>query len=57
MTAPSSTTRRSARRRQKIKLGRPGKLEDIMGAIVSRFRCIGTVTGPALMLDGGWTAQ
>ena len=40
-----------------IALGRVGKVEDLMGAIVylasdaSRL-----VTGSALMVDGGWTA-
>ena len=42
----------------KIKLGRTGAVEDIMGAVAflasdaSAF-----VTGTALMIDGGWTAD
>ena len=42
----------------KIKLGHPGEVEDIMGAVVylasdaSRL-----VTGTSLMVDGGWTAD
>lgn len=42
----------------KIKLGRPGEVEDIMGAVIylasdaSRF-----VTGSSQMVDAGWTAE
>ena len=42
----------------KIALGRVGQIEDIMGAVVylasdaSRL-----VTGSALVVDGGWTAN
>lgn len=42
----------------KIKLGRVGRVEDIMGAVVylaSDASCL--VTGTALMVDGGWTAD
>ncbi|TQV81849.1 SDR family NAD(P)-dependent oxidoreductase [Denitrobaculum tricleocarpae] len=42
---------------EKIKLGRVGEVEDIMGAVV--FLASGAsalVTGTALMVDGGWTA-
>jgi len=41
----------------RIALGRVGKLEDVMGAIL--FLCsdaAAMVTGSALMVDGGWTA-
>lgn len=43
--------------RSRIALGRIGKLEDVMGAVV--FLCsdaAALVTGSALMVDGGWTA-
>ncbi len=41
----------------KIKLGRPGEVEDIMGAAVYLASDASSlVTGSALMLDGGWTA-
>lgn len=42
----------------RIALGRVGKLEDVMGAVV--FLCsdaAALVTGSALMVDGGWTAS
>lgn len=42
---------------EKIKLGRVGEAEDIMGAVV--YLASGAsalVTGTALMVDGGWTA-
>jgi NAD(P)-dependent dehydrogenase (short-subunit alcohol dehydrogenase family) len=42
----------------KIKLGRVGEVADIMGPVV--FRASDTsalVTGTALMVDGGWTAE
>lgn len=41
----------------RIALGRIGRLEDVMGAVV--FLCsdaAALVTGSALMVDGGWTA-
>jgi NAD(P)-dependent dehydrogenase (short-subunit alcohol dehydrogenase family) len=41
----------------RIALGRIGKLEDLMGAVV--FLCsdaAALVTGSALMVDGGWTS-
>ena len=41
----------------RIALGRIGKLEDLMGAVV--FLCsdaAAMVTGSALMVDGGWTS-
>ncbi len=41
----------------KIKLGRTGTPEDIMGAVVYLAApASGLVTGSALMVDGGWTA-
>ena len=43
---------------EKIKLGRLGKLEDIMGAVVFLASdASALMTGSALMLDGGWTAE
>lgn len=42
---------------EKIKLGRVGEVEDIMGAIVYLASAASAlVTGTALMVDGGWTA-
>lgn len=42
----------------KIKLGRVGKVEDIMGAVVYlASEASSMVTGTALMVDGGWTAE
>ena len=43
---------------EKIKLGRVGEVEDIMGATV--FLCsdaAALVTGTSLLVDGGWTAD
>ena len=43
---------------EKIKLGRVGKVEDIMGAVIYLASDASTlVTGSALMVDGGWTAE
>ncbi|WP_169054341.1 SDR family oxidoreductase [Nitratireductor sp. XY-223] len=42
----------------KIKLGRAGEVEDIMGAAVYLASdAASLVTGTALMIDGGWTAD
>lgn len=43
---------------ERIKLGRVGEVEDIMGAAVYLASAAsGMVTGTALMIDGGWTAD
>lgn len=42
---------------EKIKLGRVGEVEDIMGAVVYLASdASALVTGSALLIDGGWTA-
>ncbi len=42
----------------KIKLGRAGEVADIMGAVVYlASEASAMVTGSALMIDGGWTAD
>ncbi|SFL42764.1 SDR family NAD(P)-dependent oxidoreductase [Shimia aestuarii] len=50
-----------ARRRwveDKIKLGRVGEVEDIMGAVVYlASQASALVTGTSMMIDGGWTAD
>jgi NAD(P)-dependent dehydrogenase (short-subunit alcohol dehydrogenase family) len=41
----------------KIKLGRLGRVEDVMGAVVFLASdASALMTGSALMLDGGWTS-
>lgn len=41
----------------KIKLGRPGEVEDLMGAMVYLASDASSmVTGTSLLVDGGWTA-
>jgi NAD(P)-dependent dehydrogenase (short-subunit alcohol dehydrogenase family) len=43
---------------EKIKLGRPGAVEDIMGAVLYLASdAAALVTGTALKVDGGWTAE
>ncbi|WP_349359543.1 SDR family oxidoreductase [Stappia sp.] len=43
---------------EKIKLGRVGEVEDIMGAVqFLASDASALVTGTALMIDGGWTAD
>ncbi|MDX0494836.1 SDR family oxidoreductase [Sinorhizobium medicae] len=43
---------------EKIKLGRLGRVEDIMGAVTYLASdASAIVTGTALMVDGGWTAD
>jgi NAD(P)-dependent dehydrogenase (short-subunit alcohol dehydrogenase family) len=42
----------------KIKLGRLGKVEDLMGAVVYLASSASSlVTGTSLVVDGGWTAE
>ena len=42
----------------KIKLGRFGKVEDVMGAVVFLASdAAALVTGTSLVVDGGWTAD
>jgi NAD(P)-dependent dehydrogenase (short-subunit alcohol dehydrogenase family) len=43
---------------RRIKLGRIGRIEDIMGAVVFLASdAAALMTGSALMVDGGWTAE
>jgi NAD(P)-dependent dehydrogenase (short-subunit alcohol dehydrogenase family) len=43
---------------EKIKLGRVGAVEDVMGAVVYlASEASALVTGTSLMIDGGWTAD
>lgn len=44
--------------RDKIKLGRVGEVEDIMGAVLYlASEASALVTGTSLLVDGGWTAE
>lgn len=43
---------------EKIKLGRVGEVEDIMGAVVFlASEASALITGTSLLIDGGWTAD
>ena len=43
---------------EKIKLGRPGEVSDIMGAVVYLASdASALVTGTSMLIDGGWTAD
>lgn len=43
---------------EKIKLGRAGEVEDLMGAVIYLASdASALVTGTSLMVDGGWTAD
>jgi NAD(P)-dependent dehydrogenase (short-subunit alcohol dehydrogenase family) len=42
----------------KIKIGRIGRVEDLMGAVVYlASEASALVTGTSLVVDGGWTAE
>jgi NAD(P)-dependent dehydrogenase (short-subunit alcohol dehydrogenase family) len=48
---------RAAWIKSKIKLGRIGEIEDIMGAVVFlASSASGLITGSSILIDGGWTA-
>lgn len=49
---------RAAWIKEKIKLGRPGQVQDVMGAVVFlASEAAALITGSSLMIDGGWTAD
>ncbi len=57
-TSMFSDPERVAWMREKIKLGRVGEIEDVMGAAVYLASdASAMVTGTAMMIDGGWTAE
>ncbi len=48
---------RAAWIKSKIKLGRIGEIEDVMGAVVFlASSASGLITGSSILIDGGWTA-
>ncbi len=59
MTAPTfDNPERVEWIKEKIKLGRVGEVEDIMGAVVYLASGASSlVTGTSLLVDGGWTAD
>ena len=59
LTAPTfENPERVAWIQEKIKLGRVGEVEDIMGAVVFLASdAAALITGTALLIDGGWTAD
>ncbi|MDE2384066.1 MAG: SDR family oxidoreductase [Alphaproteobacteria bacterium] len=59
MTAPTfANPERAAWIASKIKLGRVGELEDIMGPVAFLASdAAGLITGTSLIVDGGWTAD
>jgi len=59
MTGPTfDNPERVAWIQEKIKLGRVGEVEDIMGAVVYLASGASSlVTGSSLLVDGGWTAD
>jgi 2-deoxy-D-gluconate 3-dehydrogenase len=49
---------RAAWIKEKIKLGRIGEVEDIMGAVLYLATdASALVTGTSMLIDGGWTAD
>jgi 2-deoxy-D-gluconate 3-dehydrogenase len=59
LTAPTfANPERAAWILEKIKLGRVGEVSDIMGGLIYlASEASAMVTGTALMIDGGWTAD